>query len=329
MLKRILCSILMVLVIINLIGCMKTRTGNPGSGEDGLKGTITISGAWALYPMTVKWAEEFQKIHPDVQIDISAGGAGKGMADALARITDIGMVSRKIYQEEIDKGVWWIAVTKDAVVPVVSESNPVLEKLLLQGVSKNTFIDIWITESIKDWNDVVSIKNEVSEDTDIHVYTRSDSCGAAQVWAEFMGANQEDLIGIGIYGDPGLLEAVNQDTLGIGYNNINYAYDSKTRESVKGTRVLPIDINSNNQLDDNEDFYDSLDNLVNAIAAGEYPSPPARDLYFVSNGKPEREIVIEFLKWILTDGQQYVYDSGYINLTDKKVEEELVRLIGD
>ena len=40
-----------------------------------LKGTITLSGAWALYPMAVKWAEEFQKLHPKVRIDIGAGGA--------------------------------------------------------------------------------------------------------------------------------------------------------------------------------------------------------------------------------------------------------------
>lgn len=49
-----------------------------------LQGEIQLSGAFALYPMAVKWAEEFRKIHPKVRIDISAGGAGKGITDALA-----------------------------------------------------------------------------------------------------------------------------------------------------------------------------------------------------------------------------------------------------
>ena len=40
-----------------------------------LKGEIQLSGAFALYPMVVRWAEEFRKIHPEVRIDISAGGA--------------------------------------------------------------------------------------------------------------------------------------------------------------------------------------------------------------------------------------------------------------
>lgn len=69
-----------------------------------LTGTITLSGAWALYPMAVKWAAEFKKIHPKVRIDISAGGAGKGVADALAGSVDLGMVSRDINPAEVKKG---------------------------------------------------------------------------------------------------------------------------------------------------------------------------------------------------------------------------------
>ncbi len=61
-----------------------------------LSGTVTLSGAWALYPMAVRWAEEFKKVHPGVRIDVQAGGAGKGMADALMGMADFGMVSREI-----------------------------------------------------------------------------------------------------------------------------------------------------------------------------------------------------------------------------------------
>ena len=59
-----------------------------------------MSGAFALYPLANKWAEEFTKIHPDVRFNISAGGAGKGMADALAAAVDLGMLSREIKKEE-------------------------------------------------------------------------------------------------------------------------------------------------------------------------------------------------------------------------------------
>ena len=66
-----------------------------------------------------------RKINPGVRFDISAGGAGKGISDALNGMVEIGMVSREIYPEEIKKGAFPIAVTKDAVVAVVSDRNPV------------------------------------------------------------------------------------------------------------------------------------------------------------------------------------------------------------
>ena len=69
-------------------------------------------------------------------IDISAGGAGKGIADALNGMVEIGMVSREIYPEELKKGAFPIAVTKDAVVAVVSEQNPTLNDILAEGTQE-------------------------------------------------------------------------------------------------------------------------------------------------------------------------------------------------
>lgn len=54
------------------------------SGSTGLEGTITISGAFALYPMMIRRGDEFRALHSGVTFDISTGGAGKGMADALS-----------------------------------------------------------------------------------------------------------------------------------------------------------------------------------------------------------------------------------------------------
>jgi len=129
------------------------KLGNVEPGTE-FEGEITISGAWALYPMMVKWTEEFHKVYPDVRFNLSAGGAGKGMADALADMVDIGMVSRGIYPAEIEKGAFSISVTKDAVVPVVNADNPALEELLAKGIKKQTFADIWIAGNVTDWRDV-------------------------------------------------------------------------------------------------------------------------------------------------------------------------------
>jgi len=313
-------NVLLVVGLVFMVGCQSRSDSRAKEGD--LTGTITMSGAWAIYPMAVKWAEEFQKLHPHVRIDVAAGGAGKGMADALAQIVDIGNVSRDIYPEELAKGAWWISVTRDAVVPVINENNPVLNRLLSKGITRETCVSIWITDTIENWGEVID-----QEITDaIHVYTRSDACGAAKTWAKFLGGNQEDLLGIGVYGDPGLAEAVRQDLMGIGYNNINYVYDASTKVQVSGIEVLPIDLNGNGSIDQDEDFYHSRDEIVEAIATGKYPSPPARDLYFVSHGMPSRKVVREFIKWVLTDGQRYVPESGYIKLMEEVLQEGLRKL---
>jgi phosphate transport system substrate-binding protein len=287
--------------------------------QDKLSGQISISGAFALYPMTVKWAEEFRKIHPGVRIDISAGGAGKGIADALNGMVEIGMVSREIYPEELKKGAYPIAVTRDAVVAVINEQNPALKDILAKGLKKDAGNNLWITGKFKSWSQAFSVKST----SPVHVYTRSDACGAAEMWAKYFGKKQEDLLGVGVFGDPGLAQAVKKDPLGIGFNNIGYAYDATTKKPVKGLRVVPLDLNNNGKIDPDENFYDSMNDLIAAIASGKYPSPPARDLFFVMKGNPKNnKVLTEFIRWVLTDGQKFVHEAGYIALPKEKIALE-------
>jgi len=88
-----------VLVFLTIFSLILSVTQKDAYSQEKTKGTLTLSGAFALYPMAVRWAEEFRKINPDVRIDISAGGAGKGITDALNNMVDLGMVSREIYAE--------------------------------------------------------------------------------------------------------------------------------------------------------------------------------------------------------------------------------------
>ncbi len=288
----------------------------------GLKGRITITGAFALYPMAVKWAEEFRKIHPGVKIDISAGGAGKGMTDVISKVVDIGMVSRDIYPEETKKGAYAFSVTKDAVVPTISVKNPKLPEIMAKGLKKDIAMQLWITGSVKTLQQAFGIKTTIP----VRVYTRSDACGAAESWAKYFGKKQEDLLGVGVFGDPGLAQAVGKDPLGIGFNNICYVYDLNTRQPYPGMKVLPLDLNNNGKVDADENFYGSMDKVIAAISSGKYPSPPARELYFVTSGKPMSKVLVEFIRWILTDGQKYVNSTGFIKLPDEMLKEELKKL---
>ncbi len=287
-----------------------------------LKGRISLSGAFALYPMAVKWAEEFKKIHPEVKIDISAGGAGKGITDVLNNMVDIGMVSRDIYPEELKRGAYPVAVAKDAVVPVISSKNPFISEVLGRGLTRNSAVGIWISGKYKTWNQAFG----TSLKAPLHVYTRSDACGAAEIWAKYLGTYQEDLLGSAVFGDPGLALAIKRDPVGIGFCNIGYTYDFKTKQQLTGIRALPIDLNENGKIDQEEDFYSTIDQLIEAVTLGKYPSPPARDLFFVTYNRPQNKIVVEFIKWVLSDGQKFLNETGYINLSKDKLEEELKKI---
>ncbi len=286
-----------------------------------LEGTVTLSGAWALYPMAVRWGEEFQKLHPKVKVEVSAGGAGKGMTDAIGGMVDIGMVSRAIDPSEIEKGAYPIAVTKDAVVPTINAKNPVLNDLLSKGVKRKTFVDIYINGTVKTWGEVVG-KPEIK--SEIHVYTRSDAAGAPEIWAKYLGKKQENLKGTGVYGDPGLLAAVQKDPLGIGFNNYNYAMDMKTGLPIPGVQVIPFDVNENGVVDPDEDI-STKEKTIAAIKKGVFPHPPARVEYFVTKGKPTG-LKAEFIKWTLTDGQKFLDEVGYIELPKETLAGELKKL---
>ena len=319
--RKALLTLLTLALVTTAVGCASPADESLASPEGTLKGTITVSGAWALYPLMVRWGEEFQKLHPDVRFDISAGGAGKGMADALANAVDIGMVSREVYPEEVEKGAFWVSVTRDAVFPTVNEENPVREELHGKGVSQEMLMGIFVTGQITTWGQVVG-RPEVTDP--IHVFTRSDACGAAATWASYLGKAQEDLLGIAVYGDPGLLDAVVKDHLGIGFNNLNYVFDMETGMPVTGARVVPIDVDGSGRAEP-EEVYHTKEQAVNGVAMGRYPSPPARDLNLVTLGKPAG-LAKAFVTWDLTDGQDYVAEVGYSSLPQDRRGAELEKL---
>jgi len=292
------------------------------AGTPALEGRVSISGAWALYPMVVKWAEEFQKRYPQVKIDVQAGGAGKGIADVIAEMVDFGMVSRDVQAVEREKGALPFAVAKDAVVPMINAKNPYLPEILKKGLTRKAFVAIWIDKAAATWADVLGGKAPAP----IHIFTRSDACGAAETWALFLGKRQEDLTGVAVYGDPGLADAVRRDPLGIGFNNVNFAYDPKTLVPIEGLVAAPIDLDGNGAIDPAEQFYGTRDDLTKAIAENKYPSPPARDLYIVSKGAPTKPAAAAFLRWILTDGQKFVPETGYIPLSGDKLKAGLEKI---
>lgn len=313
----------LALLALPLAAC-SSGAAAPQAASAGNNGetTISVSGAFALFPMMTVWTEAYQETHPDIRFDVQAGGAGKGMTDMLAGAADIAMLSREARQEELDQGSYLVPVTIDAVVGTINAENPYLDEIMRRGLTPDTGSGIWIRGDVTTWDQWLG--NGATES--INVYTRSDSAGAAEMWARYLGGEaQEDLTGTAVNADPGLAEAVRQDRLGIGFNNIGFAYDQQTGQPIAGLRVVPLDLNQDGQISADEDFYSQRDDLIAAVGQQIYPYPPARVLYLVTKGEPS-PVIADFFRWVLTDGQAYVSDAGYVHLTDDRIQAALENL---
>lgn len=315
---------LSICAILLFVSCGRSGSADNTNSTGLQQVSISLSGAFALYPLAQNWAEEYNKIHPEVRFDIQAGGAGKGMTDALTGAVDVGMFSREITDAEKSKGVWYIALCKDAVIPTINPANPYINTVRERGITKDQFKAIFVDQSVKTWNALLNIKG--GQEAKIDVFTRSDASGAADSWASFFGKKQEHLKGLGMNGDPGVSDAVKRDKNGIGYNNTLFLYDIKTGKQLPGIEAVPIDVNANGIIDADEKNYDDLTTFLKAVNDGKFPSPPARDLYFITKGKPAKKEILDFFNWVLTYGQPLVQSAGYVPLPQNAIDEQLNKL---
>ncbi|MFD2599222.1 PstS family phosphate ABC transporter substrate-binding protein [Sphingobacterium corticis] len=323
LIKQVVFQFVMLIFALLLIECApKSSQSLDGSGK--LTGNISMSGAFALYPIAVLWSEDFKAIHPNVRFNISAGGAGKGIADVLTNMVDIGLVSRDLHNQENEKGAYPIHVAKDAVIGTINSAHPNFKLIAERGLTQQELIDIFVTQRYKRWNDI----DDRFVAQPIEVYTRSDAAGAAETWAKFLGVNQEDLRGVGIFGDPGIAQAIKERPLSIGFNNINYLFDLKSKKPSDGLAVIPIDINKNGRIDQAESFYDTLPDLTEAVADNRYPAPPARDLTFVVAREHQDTLLTNaFIRFVLEEKQQgYLLENGYVPLNKDAIQRELQKL---
>jgi phosphate transport system substrate-binding protein len=183
-------------------------------------------------------------------------------------------------------------------------------------------VEIFNSGKLTTWNNLLSTEGEHS----IHPYTRQDLSGAAEVWAKYLGMTQKTLLGKGVIGDEGLVNAVLSDPLGLGYCNASAVFSGMNSAPREGIEVLPIDINKNGMIDHREKVYTNLCEINESIYYGKLPQGLRRDVYLVLKSENAGKLEQQFIIWIYSKGQDVAETNGYPRLRRSVCEDYLHKL---
>jgi len=310
-------AVIPIIAVVLIFGCNspkveKEPTKTPVEVKSDLKGSFLISGAYALYPLISRLADEFMVIHPGVKIELKKAATGEGITDLLTGKCQLAMISRPLNDEEINDGILVIPVAKDGVAPIVNQKNPYIQKILNQGISPDEFMHIFTSGKQMTWGEVL---DTVAKDK-ISVYIRADESGAADVLAQFIYKKSSDLRGIGVNGDDEMIKSIQDNPLAIGFCNFSYAFDTTTGERTKDIQIIPADLDFDNKIDRVEVPFSNLREAHRSLWLGFFPDQLCRELTLGSMGKPTDPAVLEFLYYVLGEGQSNVSKSGFCPLNN-------------
>jgi phosphate transport system substrate-binding protein len=316
--------LVLLLIVGVLISCkskLKQKEEVLENGPVKLSGELIVSGAYALSPMMQEWANEFMKLHPNLKIKVIACGTSKGMSDLYSGQAGIAMISRKPEPTEADSNLWFASVTKEGVLPVVSSANSKINVLMEKGITKEKLVEVYTKDDLK-WSEIVKGMDQ----TPVKVFRRPETSGAAYSWGCFLKTLPGKLRGTVLETDSDIITTVRNEPNSIAFCNAHYAYKLGGEMQQEGIKVLPIDINNNGIIDKKEMFYLKLCQVQRAGYLGIFPHELCREISIACKEKPTDALRKEFIKWILTTGQEIAVKKGYSKIRDCDAEEILKQL---
>ena len=199
---------------------------------------IVISGSTTVLPIMQKVVEAYLKVHPDLEISLTASGSGDGIKAIIDGTANLAMSSREMKDSELtkakEKGVNLqpIAIATDAILPIVNPANPVadLSKAQLKGI---------YTGEITNWKEVGGA------DGPIVVVSRDSSSGTYEAWGELVLNKARVTPKALLQASSGaVLQFISKNKQAIGYDSFGYVNDSVKGLKVEGVAGDPETINS-------------------------------------------------------------------------------------
>lgn len=263
---------LMLSASLLLVACSDKEEGSDTHSNNGA--TIAISGSTSVGPLAEKLAMKYKETSED-KIEINQIGSSAGITNAISGVSEIGMSSRDLKEEEVAEGIEEIAIAYDGIVVVTHPTNNVKD-LSMEQV-KQIF-----TGEITNWKELGG------EDLEIVVVSREDGSGSRDAFQEIVDYGSGELIKNAIIasGNGNIKTTVATNKHAVGF--ISFEYVDET--------IAPLKI-------------DGVEPTAKNVLNGQYKL--SRPFLFVykelsDNGQ-------QFIDYILSDaGQEIVAETGAI-----------------
>ncbi|MFC2117434.1 hypothetical protein ACFLSY_02165 [Bacteroidota bacterium] len=293
-----------LLLLICSFSAGKERSKNKISHQD----SISIYSTPELYNLTRMWTDEFCSLNPDVKIEV-INATVSSMTNILIKGRDLCFSSNGNYSLVNDGLIWKEVVGRDVIVPIININNPFLDEINQLGISSEELAQIFKNPEMQNWGTLLNNGQNVP----VNYYMINDEIINSGV-ADFLNLNQNAISGIIAENVEELVSSIQKDPYAIGFSRLGNIFDMSNQSIVENIELLPIDKNGNGKIDYVEKIYDDLNVLSRGVWIGKYPRALYNNIYSVSHAKPTNEIEVAFLKWVLTDGQQFMNPYGYSDL---------------
>jgi phosphate transport system substrate-binding protein len=311
---------------------------------------VQINGAGATFPNPIysKWFSEYNKLNPNVRINYQSLGSGAGIKQLTSQTVFFGASDQPMTPEQMQAApgrVLHFPTVLGAVVPIYNVpgvtqelkfSGPVLANIVLGKITK--------------WNDpaLVAINPGVSlPATDLTFVHRADGSGTTYILVDFLAKVSPEFlktvgvaasvkwpVGVAGKGSEGVTALVSQTPGSIGYVELVHALQNKVpfgavqnsagkfvRASIAATTAAAAAAAGKMP----EDFRVSITNPPGDTV---YPIASFTWLLLYENpkDKAQSKMMVDFLKWALTDGQKFASALGYAPVPKNVVDLELKAL---
>lgn len=311
---------------------------------------MQINGAGATFPDPIyqKWFSEYNKLHPNVQINYQALGSGAGIRQIQAQTVFFGATDGPMTPEQLLAApgkVFHFPTVLGAVVPIYNITGVTADVKFSGALLADIFLG-----KITRWNDpaIAKVNPGVTlPGSTITVVHRSDGSGTSYIWCDFLSKTSEEWkkrvgtatavnwpVGLGGAQSDGVTALVKQTPGTIGYVELVYALQNKlaygavqnmagdfVKASLESTSAAAAEAAKSMPAD----FRVSI---TNAPGKGAYPIASFTWMLFFESpkNKVHGKAMVDFLQWALTDGQKFATALGYAPLPPAVVQLEMAQL---